>query len=169
MAIAAALLLRPGLGGATAAAALLAFTAVLVAALQSGRSVSCGCLGPLDRGPISGRTVGRNVGLLAVMTLATAAPDHPGLRTALPDLAVVLATGSATLLVALGWQLRALHRHTGRIWSVALAGETGRSRPDVNSGSALDADSGPGPDSGPRPIVAIGSPTRQRRLEASAS
>lgn len=67
--------LVPGLGGAwlvaAAAALLLVFTVVIVVRLRSdGDRPVCACFGAWSARPISWRTVARNVGLLAVATLA---------------------------------------------------------------------------------------------------
>lgn len=143
LAIAAALLTSPIAGSIAATTALLAFTAVLLAALRSGRPVSCGCLGALSDRPISGATIGRNLALIATVLLAASAPDPAGLRIALPGLAVVLVAGSTALLVVLATQVALLHQQLGRIWSVELAGDTGTNRSSR--------------------------PTRNRHLEAPAS
>ncbi len=123
LALAGLVLVRPGVGGPLAAVALLAFTAVLARALRSGRSVSCGCLGPLSRRPVSGATLARNGVLVGLALVAAASPARSGWSPILPDVEVVLATGPALLVVALGAQLLVLRAQIGRIWSVELAGE----------------------------------------------
>jgi uncharacterized membrane protein YphA (DoxX/SURF4 family) len=152
LAIAVALVLRPAIGAVAATAALLAFTGVLVAALRSGRSVSCGCLGALSDGPISNATIARNAGLVVVAVLAGTAPDPGGLLPALPSLEVALSAGSAVTVAAVAAQLALLRHRIGRIWSVELAGEAGRSGP-----------------SGPHPSPPPHSPIHNRHLEAPAS
>lgn len=121
--VAGLLVLRPTIGAPIAAVLLLAFSAVLVAALRSGRTVSCGCLGALSREPISVTTLVRNGGLLALAALAAAGRAPSGLRPVLPALDVVLASGLTVLLILLGHQLLALRNQIGRLWSVELAGE----------------------------------------------
>lgn len=118
------LVARPPIGAALAALALLAFTAVLLAALRTGRTVSCGCLGALSRTPISARTIGRNGALLVLAALASAGPTPTGMGITLPALEVGLASGTAALLGLVGYQLLSLRNQIGRLWSVELAGET---------------------------------------------
>lgn len=132
--IALLLLVRPAAGGLAAALALLAFTAVLTAAVRAGRSVSCGCLGPLSRRPVTVATLVRNLGLIALSAIAATTPTPTGLTPTLPAGEVVLAVGPAVLLVALVLQTWVLRNQIGRIWSVELAGE----RP-TRGGRRLDA------------------------------
>lgn len=68
---AAALILRPSIGGIVAVALLAAFTAVLVGVVRSGREVSCRCFGGLTDTPVSNWTLGRN-GVLIVIGLIAA-------------------------------------------------------------------------------------------------
>lgn len=122
-AVAGLLLLRPAVGALLAAIALLAFSAVLVSVLRSGRSVSCGCLGPLSRRPVSGSTLARNGFLLTLAALASIGPNPGGPVPVLPAIDVTMAAGTSVLLAALGYQLLALRNQIGRLWSVDLAGE----------------------------------------------
>lgn len=124
---AAALLLQPRAGAILAIGLLGCFTAVIVATIRSGRTVSCGCLGALSRQPVSITTVARNLGFLAMAGLA-------GSTTALtaPDPASIMTSISLLLLAAVGLQLLALRRSIGRLWSVELAGE---SRPGPERGT----------------------------------
>ncbi len=135
LAIAALLLIAPAVGATLASLALMAFTAVLAAALRAGRRVSCGCLGPLSRKPVSTATLGRNAGLIALAVLAAATPAPTGVLPTLPAADVVLAVGPLVLLAALGAQILALRAQLGRIWSVELAGEPGgrRGRPGAGA------------------------------------
>lgn len=121
--IAVLLLVRPAVGGVLAALVLVAFTAVLAAAVRSGRSVSCGCLGPLSRKPVSVATLVRNLGLIALADLAAVTPTPDGLLPTLPAGEVVLAVGPAVLLAVLATQALAVRAQIGRLWSVELAGE----------------------------------------------
>lgn len=128
LAVALALVTAPGWGAAAALALLAAFTVVLVRTVRSGRQVSCGCLGALDRGrPVSWRTVGRNAVLMA---LAAAAVAVPALRWPAvdPDAVAVaaLVAGPAAVVAVVGVQLVAVHHRLGRLWSVRLAGEASR-------------------------------------------
>ncbi|MEL6981732.1 MAG: MauE/DoxX family redox-associated membrane protein [Actinomycetota bacterium] len=140
--IAVALVARPAAGALLATLALLAFSAVLIAALRTGRSVSCGCLGALSREPVSVTTLVRNAGFLALAALAATGPTPTGLSVALPSLELGLTTGTALLLALLSHQLLALRAQIGRLWSVELAGEaptrgrgrSGRARTDLGSG-----------------------------------
>lgn len=140
--VAGLVLLRPRLGGAAAAILLLAFTLVLVRALRAGRSVSCGCLGPLSRQPVSATTLVRN-GLLTALALLTIAAPTPSAawQPVLPAGDVVLAVGPAVLLAVLGAQVLALRSQIGRVWSVELAGEAGGRRtrhPNQPTGGSTD-------------------------------
>lgn len=121
--VAVLLLVRPAAGGLAAAATLTAFTAVLAAAVRSGRSVSCGCLGSLSRRPVSTATLFRNLALIATAAVAATTPVPTGLTPTMPAGEVVLAVGPALLLIAIGAQALALRSQIGRIWSVELAGE----------------------------------------------
>jgi len=123
IAVALVLVWRPAAGAGLAALALLAFSAVLAAALRSGRAVSCGCLGSLSRRPITPLTLVRNGALLAVAALASTAPAAGGLRPTLPDPELVVSLTLAAMLAAVGGQLLLLRAQIGRIWSVELAGE----------------------------------------------
>ncbi len=71
--------------------------------------------------PVSNLTIVRNVGFLAMAVMASTTtsltrPDGPSAMAAI----------SALLLSAVGFQLLGLRREIGRIWSVELAGEGGR-------------------------------------------
>ncbi|MEM9566225.1 MAG: MauE/DoxX family redox-associated membrane protein [Actinomycetota bacterium] len=147
LAIVVLLLLAPAVGATLAAVALVAFTAVLASALRAGRRVSCGCLGPLSRRPISTATLWRNVGLLALTAVAAATPAPPGLLPTLPAGDVVLAVGPLALLTALGVQLLTLRSQLGRIWSVELAGEPDRRRGRRTAADGSDAEASSGGDS----------------------
>jgi hypothetical protein len=57
------------LGLSLAGALLIAFTVVLLLALRSGRRPECHCFGQLGSAEISGRTVGRNLVLLALVAV----------------------------------------------------------------------------------------------------
>lgn len=119
--VAVALVIRPQIGAVAAAILLGAFTAVIVATVRSGRSVSCGCLGSASRQPVSMVTVARNFVLLA-MAIGSSTVDS----VIVPDIASVLITGSLLLSAAVGLQLLAVQKTLGRIWSVELAGEADR-------------------------------------------
>lgn len=117
-AIAVTLVARPRAGAALAIVALAGFTVVLVAAVTSGRDVSCGCLGPLGRRPVGWGSVARN-GALAVLALVAAATPAP----VVPDLPSVIAVSTLAVLLATVVGVVGLWSEIGRIWSVALAGE----------------------------------------------
>lgn len=123
LALAAGLLLRPALAAPAALALLVAFTAVLARVVRSGRSVTCGCLGPLSRRPVTGRTLARNGLLMALAVLVMAASATSDATPALPDPALLVAGGTAAALVGLVAQLWLLRAQIGRLWSVELAGE----------------------------------------------
>ncbi len=116
-----ALLTAPRVGAELAIALLLIFTAIIVATVRSGRRVSCGCLGALSSQPVSILTIARNVGLLAMALMASTTTT-----LTVPDGPSAMAAISAVLLVVLAFQLVGLRRDIGRIWSVELAGEGGR-------------------------------------------
>lgn len=122
-----ALVARPNLGAVVAAGLLIMFTAVLIATIRSGRSVSCGCLGAMSRQPVTVATVARNGAFLA---MAAAAGTISSISA--PDLASVMVSVTLTLTAVICVQLLALRQEMGRIWSVELAGE-GR----ITEGSAL--------------------------------
>lgn len=116
--VTAALVLRPRLGAMLATIMLLGFTAVIIATIRSGRTVSCGCLGALSRKPVTVATAARNAVLLAMAGLAS------GPRSlSLPDPEAVMVSLSLLLLASVAIQLLALRQEIGRIWSVELAGE----------------------------------------------
>ncbi len=119
LALAVSLIAFPPQGAVVASAAIIVFTAVLLRAIRSGAPVSCGCLGALSSAPAGPPTIARNGALLA-MSLAVLAVPEP----AVPDLASALAATSVTLAAAVGIQLFSLHDRIGRVWSVALAGES---------------------------------------------
>ena len=121
--VALTLLWRPALGSTLATFALLAFTAVLGAALRTGRNVTCGCLGSFSRKPISALTLARNAELMALAALASTTPATGGLRPTLPATEMILSLGLAAMLAAVAVQLVMLREQIGRIWSVELAGE----------------------------------------------
>lgn len=149
--IAVALVARPATGAVLAVLALGAFSAVLLAALRTGRSVSCGCLGSLSREPISATTLVRNGGFVALAALAATGPTPTGVAVSLPSLELGLATGTALLLGLVGHQLMTLRAQIGRLWSVELAGEapgSARERSRRGRSSRLKADLGSG--RGPR-------------------
>ncbi|MGI9597385.1 MAG: MauE/DoxX family redox-associated membrane protein [Acidimicrobiales bacterium] len=116
--VTAALVIRPRLGATMATIMLLGFTAVIVATIRSGRTVSCGCLGALGRQPITAATAARNLAFLAMAGLASTTSS-----LAMPGLLPMMASLSLLLLAALSIQLLALRQEIGRIWSVELAGE----------------------------------------------
>lgn len=132
VAVGLALVAVPAWGAAATLALLAAFTAVLVHTVRSGRQVSCGCLGALDRGrPVSWRTVGRNAGLMAVAAVAVAVPAlrWPAVEPGTVAVAALVA-GPVAVVALVAAQLAALHHRLGRLWSVRLAGEApGPGRP----------------------------------------
>ncbi|MEL7157527.1 MAG: MauE/DoxX family redox-associated membrane protein, partial [Actinomycetota bacterium] len=66
VAVAAALVVAPAVGGIAAFALLAAMTTILVGVVRSGREATCRCFGALSSQPISPRTVARNAVLLTV-------------------------------------------------------------------------------------------------------
>ena len=121
--VAVALVLTPSIGALLAAAALVAFTAVLASALRAGREVSCGCLGSLSSQQVSWVTVARNVVLMAMAALAGTTPQlvRPGLDS-------VITASMLMLISMLVVHLLAMWQSIGRIWSVQLAGEVAGSQ-----------------------------------------
>jgi hypothetical protein len=101
--------------GALCALALLAtFTLALLAQLLRGRRPACACFGALNQAPISWRSVGRNVLLMALALGVLAWPDAaavPMLQEQLAPLDLL-----ALILIALGalWLLH-LTRQNGRL------------------------------------------------------
>lgn len=125
VAVGLALVAVPGWGAAAALGLLAGFTAVLVHTVRSGRQVSCGCLGALDRGrPVSWRTVARNAALLAMAAAAVAVPAlrWPAVDPGTVAVAALVAVPAAVVALVAA-QLAALHHRLGRLWSVRLAGE----------------------------------------------
>lgn len=112
------LLVVPRLGGPISVLLLTGFTGILLTALRSGRTITCGCLGALSDEPISGWTIARNAALIA---LGIAASFVETLTR--PDLAVVLVCGSGLLLLGVATQLAKLRADIGAIWRIELAGE----------------------------------------------
>lgn len=122
-----ALVTNPRLGAGLALVLLAAFTAVIIRTIRAGLVVSCGCLGSIDRRPVSWDAVARNgaLGVMAVTATATTSLHRP-------DIAALATTLGFGLVVAVLMQLLALREVIGRIWSVQLAGETGRPDPRRN-------------------------------------
>jgi len=92
--LAAALVVRPRLGGAAALVALIAFSAVLAAALGRGEPVSCGCFGAAGSAPVTAADLVRNalLGVLAAAALTVPGPAGvPGLAGAVAATAAVVA------------------------------------------------------------------------------
>ena len=118
LATAGSLVVAPRWGGFAAVALLAAFTGVIVGALRSGRSVSCGCLGSLSRRPLGWSAVVRN-GALGLLGLGAAWSPGP----TVPDLASVLTMVGFGLVAAVAAQLVATGETLGRLWSVQLVGE----------------------------------------------
>lgn len=134
LAVVGVLLAAPRLGGLLAVLLISGFTVVLLNVLQSGRSVSCGCLGSLSDEPISYWTIARNGGLLLTATAASAVESLQ-----VPGLAVVLVGGSALLLVAVAVQLAKLRADVGTLWRIDLAGEQDR-EPELVLDLEIDLD-----------------------------
>jgi hypothetical protein len=116
--IAALLLIRPALGSLAAGIMLAVFTVALARVVRSGRTVSCGCFGSADSAPVSGRTITRNVALLAVCVPAAFAPS---LRSTTGDTligALVVAAGGLAIALMVT-ALADIRRVTGSLLSVA--------------------------------------------------
>ena len=78
LAIAALLVTIPAVGAMAAFVLLVAFTAVLVQVLRSGRVVACACFGGTQQNqPVTWRALGRNLGLLALAAFATTSSGYP--------------------------------------------------------------------------------------------
>ncbi len=127
LAIAITIMFRPALGAILGCLALIAFTGVVAAAIRSGRRVTCGCLGPLSKEPISVRTLGRNAILTSIVALAGTTPSD-GWALRLPSGQVVLVVGLTVGLAVLAVELVRLRAQLGRLWSVSLAGEPASDR-----------------------------------------
>jgi uncharacterized membrane protein YphA (DoxX/SURF4 family) len=128
------LLFVPRLGGLVSVLLISGFTVVLLNVLQSGRTVSCGCLGALSEAPISLWTIARNGGLLLMATAASAVDS-----LSVPGVAAVLVAGSALLLIAIGVQLLKLRAEIGTLWRIDLAGELDR-EPELVLDLEIDLD-----------------------------
>lgn len=116
------LLIAPRWGATSALVLLMAFNAVLVHTIRSGRTVSCGCLGSLTDSPIGWTTVFRN-GVLGLMALFAM---QAGTLSAPSPVAFVVFIGFVLAAAVIG-QLIASWQEIGRLWSVQLAGEARRS------------------------------------------
>lgn len=121
LAIAAALVTVPWVGGFAAVVMLAAFSAFLGARLADGTTASCGCFGSSGHQPISFVELVRNAALmvLAVLALGADSPVRPGVDE------VVVATTTAAI-GALVVALAAVKRDLGSVWRTKLAGEEGR-------------------------------------------
>lgn len=126
IAIAFALLVAPPIGGLAAMMLLVAFTAVITAAVRAGTTAACGCFGSMSRQPITRGTAIRNLLFIAMSAIATATP-----ALVMPGVATVAAASLLLLLVGLAAQLMSLRKILGRIWSVELAGEATRTRSET--------------------------------------
>lgn len=120
LATAALILIRPQAGAVVATGLLMAFTAVLIATIRSGLVVSCGCLGSVSRKPVTPATVARNLVFVAMTAMAASTPS-----LVIPDLASVMVSATAAVVIVLVLQLMTLRQELGRLWSVELAGEAG--------------------------------------------
>ena len=112
LALAVGLVVVPPVAAALALLLLVAFTAVLVSAIRSGKQVGCGCLGSTRNDPVSAVEIVRN-GMLAaaaVVAMGTPGPSAPGLGD-------VIAVTTATVVALVVLALADIHRTTGRIWS----------------------------------------------------
>ena len=94
LALAAGLVLVPGVAAPLAVGLLAAFSVVLGRALRDGVAVGCGCFGTARRGPVSSRDLVRNA-VLAALGLAVAADRG----TVVAALALALAGGLLGLVV----------------------------------------------------------------------
>jgi len=112
LAMAVGLVVVPPVAAAMALLLLLAFTAVLVAAIRSGRGqAGCGCLGSTRTDPVSAVEIIRN-GMLAaaaVVAMGASGPVAPGLGD-------VIAVTTAALVALLLLALADMRRSTGRLW-----------------------------------------------------
>ena len=92
-------LVRPRLGAWLAFALLVAFTAILVPVVRSGRTVNCGCFGGTGAAPVTGTTLVRNGGLMVGALIAT---ESSGLAGGLPTALVASgAVASAAMVLTL--------------------------------------------------------------------
>lgn len=128
------LILMPRIGGIAAVVMICGFTGVLLRALRSGRSVSCGCLGALSNKPISYWTIARNGGLLLLAAMTSTIET-----VVVPELVAMLISGSTALLVAIGFQLFKLRTSVGALWQITLAGEQDR-EPELVLDLEIDLD-----------------------------
>jgi len=116
--LAAALLVRPRLGGGAALVALAAFSAVLAAALRRGERVSCGCFGAAGSAPVSAADLVRNALLGVLAAAALAVPGPAGV----PGLAGIVAATAALVAGLVTVALVRLRATTGPLLAVAGTG-----------------------------------------------
>lgn len=100
LALAAALLTKPRLGGALALVALAAFSAVLVRAVRLGVVTPCGCFGTARSEPVSVTELVRN-GMLAILAVGALAGGRPTLPSLEAVMAVTLAVATGAMVLAL--------------------------------------------------------------------
>ena len=98
LAVATLLVAVPRAGGVAALVLLVPFTLVLARAVRAGVLTGCACFGSSSRRPVSGRDLVRN-GVLAAMALVVSAAAEP-------RAAVLVLTGVAVAIVAVGWGRR---------------------------------------------------------------
>ena len=118
LATAALLVTKPVAGAVMALLLLVAFSAMLISIVQSGRQVRCGCFGANHREPVSMLEVLRNVGLGAIALLALGADQAAGIT--LPAVMVVTLTA---LLLLVAVSLIGLSRTSGSLIRIELARE----------------------------------------------
>ena len=114
LALAVGLLVVPPVAGALALLLLVAFTAVLVSAIRSGKQVGCGCLGSTRNDPVSSVEIVRN-GMLAAAAVVAMGASEP----VAPGLGDVIAATTVTVVALVVLALADVRRTTGRIWSTS--------------------------------------------------
>ena len=117
--VAAALLVRPDIGGFVALGLFVAFTALLIPVVRNRRVVSCGCFGSNASAPVTSTTIARNGAFIVAALIATFTDrvrlDWPG----------VIAVGASTSTVILVLALSDLRRTTGTLFGFNTSGRSG--------------------------------------------
>lgn len=100
---------------------LIVFSLVLASIIRRGVEIECGCFGSSSTEPVSVIDLVRNGGLVALGAVAVVGPSF--VQPSVPSLIVASMGG---LLVLIAMSLVGLHRSTGSVFGIELAGEVGR-------------------------------------------
>jgi Methylamine utilisation protein MauE len=113
--IAGGLLIRPRIGGGAALVLFIVFTVALASALRraNGATIHCGCFGAHDHSPVTSTSIVRNVMLMMLCVLSFGAARFS------PDIAGVIAIGSAIATGLMVMSLIDLRRATGSVFNPA--------------------------------------------------